>query len=109
MQTMPGVGPMSAIAVRAFCPPAKSFRSGRDFAVWPGLVLGQHSTGGKERLGRVTKIDQKDIRQLLIIGAMSVINSIEQRKRCVEPWLARILETRPRMVVVVALANRMAR
>ena len=109
MQTMPGVGPMSAIAVSAFCPPASNFRTGRDFAAWLGLVPRQHSTGGKERLGRITKMGQKDVRRLLIIGAMSVINSIERWKRCAEPWLARMLETRPRMVVAVALANRMAR
>ena len=109
MQTMPGVGPMSAMAVQAFCPPAQNFRSGRDFAAWLGLVPRQHSTGGKDRLGRITKMGQKDVRRLLIIGAMSVINSIERRTRCVEPWLARMLETRPRMVVAVALANRMAR
>ncbi len=109
MQTMPGVGPMSAMAVQAFCPPAENFRTGRDFAAWLGLVPRQHSTGGKERLGRVTKMGQKDVRRLLIIGAMSVINATERRKRCVEPWLTRMLETRPRMVVAVALANRMAR
>ena len=60
-------------------------------------------------MGRITKMGQKDVRRLLIIGAMSVINSIERWKRCAEPWLARMLETRPRMVVAVALANRMAR
>lgn len=109
VQTMPGVGPMSAIAISAFCPPASNFRTGRDFAAWLGLVPRQHSTGGKERLGRITKMGQKDVRRLLIIGAMSVINSIERWKRCAEPWLARMLETRPRMVVAVALANRMAR
>ena len=109
MQTMPGVGPMSAIAILAFCPPANNFRTGRDFAAWLGLVPRQHSTGGKERLGRITKMGQKDVRRLLIIGAMSVINSIERWKRCAEPWLARMLESRPRMVVAVALANRMAR
>jgi transposase len=109
MQTMPGVGPMSVIAISAFCPPAKNFRTGRDFAAWLGLVPRQHSTGGKERLGRITKMGQKDVRRLLIIGAMSAINSIERWKRCAEPWLARMLETRPRMVVAVALANRMAR
>lgn len=109
MQTMPGVGPMSAMAIQAFCPPAGIFRSGRDFAAWLGLVPRQHSTGGKERLGRITKMGQKDVRQLLIVGAMSVINAIARRKHCDEPWLARMLETRPRMVVAVALANRMAR
>ena len=100
---------MSAMAVEAFCPPVKNFRSGCDFAAWLGLVPRQHSTGGMERLGRVTKMGQKDVKRLLIIGTMSVINSIERRKRCVEPWLARMLKTRPRMVVAVALANRMAR
>lgn len=109
MQTMPGVGPMSAVAISAFCPPARNFRTGRDFAAWLGLVPRQHSTGGKERLGRITKMGQKDVRRLLIIGAMSVINSIERWRRCAEPWLARMLESRPRMVVAVALANRMAR
>ncbi|WP_080458333.1 transposase [Roseovarius sp. A-2] len=109
MQTMPGVGLMPAMAVQAFCAPARNFQSGRDFAAWLGLVPSQHSTGGKERLGRVTKMGQKDVRRLLIIGAMSVINAIERRKRYVEPWLARMLEARPRMVLAVALANRMAR
>ncbi len=109
MQTMPGIGPMSATAIQAFCPPAECFRNGRDFAAWLGLVPRQHSTGGKERLGRITKMGQKDVRRLLIIGAMSVINSAERKKHCIEPWLARMLATRPRMVVAVALANRMAR
>lgn len=56
MQTMPGVGPMSAMAIQAFCPPAENFRKGRDFAAWLGLAPRQHSTGGKDRLGRITKM-----------------------------------------------------
>lgn len=109
LQTMPGIGPMSAMAIQAFCPPAQNFRKGRDFAAWLGLVPRQHSTGGKDRLGRITKMGQRDVRKLLIIGAMSVISASERKGRCEDPWLAHMLEKRPRMVVAVALANRMAR
>ncbi|MEO1325000.1 MAG: IS110 family transposase, partial [Pseudomonadota bacterium] len=109
MQTMPGVGPMSAMAIQAFCPPAENFRKGRDFAAWLGLVPRQHSTGGKERLGKITKMGQRDVRKLLVTGAMSVISASERKGRCNDQWLARMLERRPRMVVAVALANRMAR
>lgn len=109
MQTMPGVGPMSAMAIQAFCPPAESFRKGRDFAAWLGLVPRQHSTGGKDRLGKITKMGQRDVRKLLIIGAMAVISASERKGRCDDPWLTRMLDKRPRMVVAVALANRMAR
>lgn len=109
MQTMPGIGPMTAMAVQAFCPPTENFRKGRDFAAWLGLVPRQHSTGGKDRLGRITKMGQRDVRKLLIIGAMSVISASERKGHCDDPWLARMLAKRPRMVVAVALANRMAR
>ena len=71
LQTMPGVGPLTAIAVEAFGPDMAHFKTGRNFAAWLGLVPRQHSSGGKERLGRMTKAGQADIRRLLIIGAMS--------------------------------------
>jgi len=71
LQTMPGVGPLTALAVEAFAPKMATFARGRDFAAWLGLVPRQHSSGGKERLGRVSKAGQADIRRLLIIGAMS--------------------------------------
>ncbi|SHH80845.1 IS110 family transposase [Marivita hallyeonensis] len=109
MQTMPGIGPMTARAVQAFCPPTENFRKGQDFAAWLGLVPRQHSTGGKDRLGRITKMGQRDVRKLLIIGAMSVISASERKGHCDDPWLARMLMRRPRMLVAVALANRMAR
>lgn len=70
---MPGIGPVTAAAIEAFSPPMATFRRGRDFAAWLGLVPRQHSTGGKPRLGRVSKMGQRDIRRLLIIGAMSVV------------------------------------
>lgn len=109
LQTMPGIGPQSALAIQAFCPPATIFRTGRSFAAWLGLVPRQHSTGGKQKLGRITKMGQRDIRRLLIIGANSVIAAAQKKGRCDDPWLANMLSRKPRLVVAVALANRMAR
>lgn len=73
MQSMPGIGPITALAVEAFSPPMDGFRRGRDFAAWLGLAPRQNSTGGKRKYGRITKMGQRDIRRLLIIGAMSQI------------------------------------
>lgn len=109
LQTMPGVGPICALAIETFAPPMKVFRRGRDFSAWLGLVPKQHSSGGKERLGRTSKIGQRDIRRLLIIGAMSVIRNAMRHGRPIDATLARLLERKPRMVVAIALANRMAR
>ncbi len=109
LQTMPGVGPLTALAVEAFAPDMATFRRGRDFAAWLGLVPRQHSSGGKERLGRVSKAGQADIRRLLIIGAMSRLNWLGRRLIPEGSWLARMLARKPRMLVAIALANRMAR
>ena len=73
LQTMPGIGPITAMAIEAFAPPMDSFRRGRDFAAWLGLVPRQKSTGGKQILGKTSKMGQRDIRRLLIIGAMAVV------------------------------------
>jgi transposase len=109
LQTMPGVGPLTALAVEAFAPPMENFKCGRDFAAWLGLVPKQHSSGGKERLGRVSKAGQSDIRQLLIMGAMSRLNWMGRKSIPETSWLARMLERKPRMLVAIALANKMAR
>jgi len=109
LQTIPGVGPLTALAVEAFAPPMESFRSGRDFAAWLGLVPRQFSSGGKERLGRVSKAGQSDIRRLLIIGAMSRLNWLGRKSITDGSWLARIAARKPRMLVAIALANKMAR
>lgn len=109
LQTMPGVGPLTALAVEAFAPPMENFKSGRDFAAWLGLVPKQHSSGGKERLGRVSKAGQSDIRQLLIMGAMSRLNWMGRKSISDASWLARMLARKPRMLVAIALANKMAR
>ena len=109
LMTIPGVGPVTALAIQAFAPPMESFRRGRDFSAWLGLVPRQHTTGGKPRLGRISKMGQRDLRRLLITGAMSVIQQAIRRGKTTDPWLSRMLERKPRMLLAVALANRMAR
>jgi len=109
LRTMPGVGPITALAVETFAPPMDQFRRGRDFAAWLGLVPKQHSTGGKQRLGKTSKMGQRDIRRLLITGAMAVIRWATRRGSPRGSWLARMLERKPLSVVAVALANKMAR
>lgn len=109
LQTMPGVGPLTALAVEAFAPDMAQFRCGRDFAAWLGLVPRQHSSGGKDRLGRLSKAGQGDIRRLLIIGAMARLGRLGRRSIPDGSWLARMLTRKPRMLVAVALANKMAR
>ena len=110
LTTIPGVGPISAVALATLAPPSSTFSKGRDFSAWAGLTPKQHSTGGKARLGRTSKMGQRDIRRLLIIGAMSVIQAAERRGGAPEgSWLARMLARKPKMLVAVALANKMAR
>lgn len=109
LQTIPGVGPLTALAVEAFAPPMESFKCGRDFAAWLGLVPRQFSSGGKERLGRISKAGQADIRRLLIIGAMSRLNWLGRKSIPETSWLSRIVARKPRMLVAIALANKMAR
>lgn len=109
LQTMPGVGPMTALAVEAFAPAMETFKCGRDFAAWLGLVPRQMSSGGKERLGRVSKAGQSDIRRLLIIGAMSRLNWMGLKSIREGSWLDRLRARKPKMLVAIALANKMAR
>jgi transposase len=109
LQTTPGVGPVTAMAILAFAPPLEEFRRGRDFAAWLGLVPRQHSTGGKQCLGRTSKMGQRDIRTLLIIGATKIIRWARHKTAPEGSWLARMLIRKPPMLVAVALANKMAR
>jgi transposase len=101
-----GYGPIlsSAMAVRVQHP--ERFCSGRDLAAWIGLVPKQNSSGGKIRLGRISKQGDVYLRRLLVNGAMAVLNS---KRAKTDPWIARLLETKPRLVAAVALANKMAR
>ena len=109
LQTMPGVGPITALAIETFAPELSSFRRGRDFAAWLGLVPKQHSTGGKARLGKTSKMGQRDIRTLLVSGAMAVLQAVERFGTPNNGWLMRMRARKPRMVVAIALANKMAR
>jgi transposase len=109
LQTMPGVGPVIALAIEAFAPPMESFRRGRDFAAWLGLVPRQSSSGGKARLGRVSKAGQHDIRRLLIVGAMAAMVGACRRGVPEDTWLGKMMLRKPRILVAVALANKMAR
>lgn len=109
LATIPGVGPITAAAITTFAPPMETFSKGRDFAAWVGLTPRQHSSGGKERLGRTSKMGQRDIRRLLTIGAVAVVRWAARKGAPEGSWLARMLERKPKMLVAVALANRMAR
>ncbi|WP_295512060.1 IS110 family transposase [uncultured Sulfitobacter sp.] len=110
MMTVPGIGPLIATAIATLAPPPDSFRKARDFAAWLGLVPRQHSTGGKQRLGATTKMGERSLRRLLIIGANSVIIKRHVHAEA-QPgtWLAGMLSRKPPMLVRVALANKMAR
>ena len=109
LQTMPGVGPITALAIETFAPPMDVFKRGRDFAAWLGLVPRQHSTGGKQVLGKTSKMGQRDIRRLLIIGAMAVVRSALRKEPPEGSWLQSMLARKPKMLVAIALANKMAR
>ncbi|BAB52414.1 transposase [Mesorhizobium japonicum MAFF 303099] len=97
------------MAIEAFAPPMESFRRGRDFSAWLGLVPLQKSTGGKQIHGKTSKMGQRDIRRLLIIGAMAVVRWTARRGAPKGSWLAGMIGRKPRLVVAIALANKMAR
>ncbi|WP_322867998.1 IS110 family transposase [Aquicoccus sp. G2-2] len=110
LMTVPGIGPLIATAIATLAPPPENFRRARDFAAWLGLVPRQHSTGGKQRLGATTKMGERSLRRLLVIGANSVI--IKRRTHPdAQPgtWLGNLLSRKPPMLARVALANKMAR
>ncbi len=109
LATIPGIGPIIASALAASVPDASTFKSGRQFAAWLGLVPRQNSTGGKERLGGITKAGDRYLRKLLVVGATGLI----RYKRKTIPggieWVAKLLARKPVRLVTVALANKMAR
>lgn len=109
LQKVPGIGPICAMAITAFAPSMEEFRSGRDFAAWLGLVPRQHSSGGKQKLGRTSKMGQRDIRRLMIIGAMSVVHWKGRGGGRPGSWLYSMLARKPRMLVAIAMANKLAR
>jgi len=109
LMTIPGIGPIAATAILALAPPAETFRKGRDFAAWLGLTPRQHSTGGKQRLGSISRMGERTIRRLLIIGGSSMVRQASRFGAPAGSWLERMLARKPRMLVSVALANKMAR
>ena len=106
--TIPGIGTLGASAITATVTDASAFRSGRDFAAWIGLVPRQDSTGGKPRLGPISKQGDRYLRRLLVVGAHAVLRRAKQSPQTY-PWLTQLLARRPFKVVAVALANKMAR
>lgn len=109
LMTIPGVGPVIATAIAALAPPAETFAKGRDFAAWAGLTPRQHSSGGKEKLGRTTKMGERSLRRLLIVGASAVLRWAGRKPPPAGSWLQRMLAKKPRQLVIVALAGKMAR
>ena len=108
LETTPGIGPITASALAASITDPQIFRSGRGMAAWIGLVPRQTSTGGKQRLGHISKQGDQYLRWLLVAGAMTVIRHAKRRGTA-DPWLAHIIATKPTKVAAVALANKNAR
>jgi len=109
LDDIPGVGPLIATALVASIPDPQAFRSGRDMSAWIGLVPRQNSTGGKERLGHISKAGNRYLRKLLVIGALSVIRRAKQTGASRHPWLVALMARRSTKVAAIALANKIAR
>ena len=109
LASIPGVGPITAMAIASTVPDPSVFRSGREFAAWLGLTPKSHSSGGKDRLGRISKRGDRYIRHLLYVGAGNAIRFSKARAATGEAWIRGLQERRPPKVVIIALANKMAR
>jgi transposase len=108
LMTIPGIGPLLASAFVATIADPAIFKSGRSLAAWIGLVPRQNSSGGKERLGGITKAGNRYLRQMLLVGALAVIRYAE-RHGTRRPWLVQLLARKPKKVAAIALANKIAR
>ena len=108
LATIPGIGPITASAISAAVPDASLFRSGRQFAAWLGLTPRANSSGGKERLGGITKQGDGYLRRLLVVGATAVMR-MARKNAARQPWMAQLLERKPAKIATVALANKTAR
>ena len=109
LEAIPGIGPLGASALVTSIPDPHIFRSGRDVSAWIGIVPKQNSSGGKERLGSISKAGNRYLRKLLIVGALSVIKRAKQLGYTHYPWLTKLMERRSVKVAAVALANKNAR
>ena len=109
LATIPGVGPVTALTLAIEVDPA-AFESGRHLAAWAGLTPREHSTGGKQRMGGISRAGNERLRVLLVTGATSVIKAaMRPGSALMTDWLRALLQRKPRKVVAVALANKMAR
>src|SRR5262249_37892659 len=104
-----GVGPALATALVASVADPKAFRSGRDFSAWIGLVPRQHSSGGKDKVGGISKQGDRYLRSLFTVGALAVTRYAKTHGPGPRPWLTALLAPRPTKVAAIALANKMAR
>jgi transposase len=109
LDEIPGVGPALATALVASITEPKAFRSGRDFSAWIGLVPKQHSSGGREKLGSISKQGDRYLRSLFTAGALAVIRYAKIHGTKHRPWLTALLARRPTKVAAIALANKIAR
>jgi transposase len=109
LDEIPGVGPALATALVASVADPKAFRSGRDFSAWIGLVPKQHSSGGKDKLGNISKQGDRYLRSLFTAGALAVIRYAKIHGTKHRPWLTALLARRPTKVAAIALANKIAR
>ena len=109
LDDIPGVGPALATALVASIADPKAFRSGRDFSAWIGLVPKQNSSGGKDRLGSISKRGDRYLRSLFTTGALAVIRYAKIHGTKHRPWLTALLARRPTKVAAIALANKIAR
>ena len=109
LDAIPGVGPALATALVASVADPKAFRSGRNFSAWIGLVPKQHSSGGKDRLGSISKQGDRFLRSLFTAGALAVIRYAKIHGTKHRPWLTALLARRPTKVAAIALANKIAR
>src|SRR5215510_2889817 len=108
LESIPGIGVLGASAIVATVPAASIFKKGRDFAAWIGIVSREDSTGGKQRLGPISKQGDRYLRRILIVGAFAVIKQARAHPEKY-PWLTQLLARKPAKVAAVALANKMAR
>ena len=109
LDEIPGVGPALATALIASVADPKAFRSGRNFSAWVGLVPKQHSSGGKDKLGSISKQGDRYLRSLFTAGALAVIRYAKIHGTKHRPWLTALLARRPTKVAAIALANKLAR
>jgi transposase len=107
LATIPGIGPIGGVSFALKVPDPKAFRSGRHFAAWVGITPREDSTGGKQRLGKISRQGDEDLRRLLVLGATAVIRAAKPGRAA--PWLLGLLARKSKKVAAVALANKMAR